>query len=69
VVFAKDDVFEVCGALALAEAVLRRCGRPLEAARMGEVFSLVEAGLAEPASLAQEPAVSGSNSMAREFTQ
>ncbi len=69
VVFAKEDVFEVCGALALAEAVLRRCGRPLEAARMGEVFSLAEAGLAGPAPLAQEPAVPGSNSMAREFTQ
>jgi hypothetical protein len=46
VAYCKDDVFEICGALALAEAVLRRCGRPVEAARMGEVFSLVEAGLA-----------------------
>ena len=44
--YCKDDIFEICGALALAEAVLRRCGRPVEAARMAEVFSVVEAGLA-----------------------
>jgi hypothetical protein len=46
VMFRKDDVFEICGALALAEAVLRRCGRSLEAERMGDVFSLVESTLA-----------------------
>lgn len=44
--YAKDDVVEVCGALALAEVLLRRLGHPEEAARMAAVFDVVEAGLA-----------------------
>jgi hypothetical protein len=35
----------VCDALALAEAVLNRLGYETEAARMAEVFEIVEAGL------------------------
>jgi hypothetical protein len=41
-----DEVFEICGALALAEAVLSRHGHELEAARMAAVFELAEGGLA-----------------------
>ncbi len=41
-----DEVFEICGALALAEAVLARLGQEVEAARMATVFELVEGGLA-----------------------
>jgi len=44
--YAKDEVIEVCGALALAEVVLSRLGRPVEAARMAAVFDLVEGRLA-----------------------
>jgi single-strand DNA-binding protein len=41
-----DEVFEICGALAMAEAVLSRHGHELEAARMAAVFELAEGGLA-----------------------
>ena len=44
--YRKQDVFEICAALALAEAVLRRSGREPEAARMAAAFELAEAGLA-----------------------
>ncbi len=43
--YRKDDVFEVCGALALAETLLGRHGHREEAAHMAAVFELVEAGL------------------------
>ncbi|HEX3947922.1 MAG TPA: hypothetical protein VHW47_09455 [Acidimicrobiales bacterium] len=42
----KEEIFEVCAALALAEVVLARLGRPVEAARMAAVFDLVEGRLA-----------------------
>ena len=45
VTYRKEEVFEVCGALALAEVLLGRLGRTVEAARMAAVFDLVEAGL------------------------
>jgi hypothetical protein len=44
--FEKEEVFEICGALALAEVLLARLGRQAEASRMATVFDLVEAGLA-----------------------
>lgn len=44
--YRKDEVFEICGALALAEVVLARLGHEVEAARMASVFELVESGLA-----------------------
>lgn len=44
--FGKEEVFEICGALALAEVLLARLGRQAEASRMATVFDLVEAGLA-----------------------
>jgi hypothetical protein len=44
--FLKDDVFEICGALALAETLLHRLGRHEEAAHLGEVFDVVEGRLA-----------------------
>lgn len=44
--YPKEEVFEICGALALAEVLLARLGRQAEASRMATVFDLVEAGLA-----------------------
>lgn len=44
--YAKDDVFEICGALASAEAALRRLGLREEAARVAGAFELAESGLA-----------------------
>lgn len=44
--YPKEEVFEICGALALAEVVLRRLGHEVEAARMAAVFDLAEGGLA-----------------------
>jgi hypothetical protein len=46
--FLKDEVFEICGALALAESVLVRLGRPGEAAYLATVFDVVEGRLVEP---------------------
>jgi len=43
--YAKDEVFEICGALASAEAALRRLGLSHEAARVAEAFQVAEAGL------------------------
>ncbi len=43
--YPKEEVFEICGALALAEVLLTRLGRQSEASRMAAVFDLVEAGL------------------------
>jgi len=43
---AKDEAFEVCAALALAEAVLAEAGRAAEAAYLGRVFAVVEDRLA-----------------------
>lgn len=42
----KEEVFEICGALALAEVLLARLGREVEASRMAVVFDLVEGRLA-----------------------
>lgn len=44
--YSKADAFEICGALALAESVLRSLGRDADAARMAVVFEAAEAGLA-----------------------
>jgi len=44
--YAKADVFEICGALASAEAALRRLGLGEEAARVADAFELAESGLA-----------------------
>jgi hypothetical protein len=44
--FLKDDVFDICGALALGESLLHRLGRHDEAAHLGEVFDVVEGRLA-----------------------
>jgi len=45
--YAKAEVFEICGALALAEAALQRVGLGEEAARVADAFDLAESGLAE----------------------
>lgn len=44
--YSKADAFEICGALALAESALRANGRETEAALLGAVFQVAEAGLA-----------------------
>jgi hypothetical protein len=46
--FLKDEVFEICGALALAESLLVRLGRPGEAAFLATIFDVVEGRLVEP---------------------
>jgi hypothetical protein len=46
--FLKDEVFEICGALALAESLLVRLGFPGEAAYLAEVFDVVEGRLVMP---------------------
>ena len=43
--YSKDEVFEVCGTLALAERLLHHLGRPLEAAGVARAFELMEGGL------------------------
>jgi hypothetical protein len=44
--FLKDEVFEICGALALSESVLACLGMTDEAAHVGAVFEVVEGRLA-----------------------
>jgi hypothetical protein len=50
--FLKDEVFDICGALALGESLLKRLGMPAEAAHLAAVFEVVEGRLVAPASLA-----------------
>jgi hypothetical protein len=45
----KDEVFDICGALALSESLLRRLGMPTEAAHLATVFEMVEGRLVAPA--------------------
>ncbi len=44
--YSKNDVFEICGALASAEMTFRLLGMPDEAARVAGAFELAESGLA-----------------------
>ena len=44
----KDEVFEICSALALGESVLAHLGRRDDAAHLAAVFDVVEGRLAEP---------------------
>ena len=48
----KDEVAEICGALALAGALLRRLGLGSEAERLEALFGAVEGRLAETQSAA-----------------
>ena len=48
----KNEVFEICGALALAESLLARLGLPDEAAYLATVFDIVEGRLAAPGATA-----------------
>jgi hypothetical protein len=41
----KDEVFDICGALALGESILTCLGMPDEAAHLGAVFDVVEGRL------------------------
>ncbi len=45
--FLRDEVVEICGALALGGSLLRRLGLGAEAARLETLFGAVEARLAE----------------------
>ena len=77
--FLRDEVVEVCGALALGGSLLRRLGLVSEAVRLERLFAAVEARLAEvqseaAASVTSRSAssfVSGSGSYVSdsEFTQ
>jgi hypothetical protein len=49
VLFLKDEVFEICAALAMGESLLKRLGRRPEAAHLALVFDVVEGRLAAPA--------------------
>jgi hypothetical protein len=49
--FLKNEVFEICGALALAESLLARLGLPGEAAYLATVFDVVEGRLIEPTAM------------------
>jgi hypothetical protein len=42
----KEDVFEICTALALGESLLRRLGHEAEATHLAGVFDAVEGRLA-----------------------
>jgi hypothetical protein len=48
IAFLKEEVFEICGALALGESTLRQLGMLSEAARISVLFDDVEGRLAEP---------------------
>ncbi len=56
----KDEVVEICGALALGGSLLRRLGLCTEAARLEVLFGAVEARLAETQLPVGSPPVSGS---------
>jgi hypothetical protein len=57
--FLKEEVFEICGALALGEALLSRLGLAREAAHLATVFAVAESRLVEPqASAASAPLLS-----------
>jgi hypothetical protein len=43
--YPKEEIVEICGALALAESALARLGRPAEAAHVAAVFDMVEGRL------------------------
>ncbi len=45
--FLKDEVFEICGALALGESLLIRLGLHNEAAHLATIFNVVEGRLVE----------------------
>jgi hypothetical protein len=44
----KDEVFDICGALALGESLLKRLGMRAEAAHLAAVFEVVEGRLVAP---------------------
>jgi len=44
--FEKEEVFEICAALALAEVLLAGLGRVVESSRMAAMFDLAEGRLA-----------------------
>ena len=46
--FLKDEVFDICGALALGESLLNRLGLHEEAAFLAAVFDVAEGRLGEP---------------------
>ncbi len=48
VTFLKDEVFDICGALALGESVFTRLGLSDEATYLATVFDLVERRLVDP---------------------
>jgi hypothetical protein len=53
--FLKEEVYDVCSALALSESVLRQIGLLSEADYLGVVFDLVEGRLAQAQPSAESP--------------
>src|SRR5580704_5161105 len=53
--FVKEDVFEICAALALGESLLRRVGHDRGATRLAGVFDVVEGRLAARQSVGPPP--------------
>jgi hypothetical protein len=53
IAFLKEEVFDICAALALGESLLIRLGMLPEAAHLAEVFSVVEGRLAAPQASAE----------------
>ena len=51
----KEDVFEICAALALGESLLRRFGHDGEATRLAGAFDVVEGRLAARQSVGPPP--------------
>ena len=47
----KDEVFDICGALALGESLLKYFGMQNEAAHLAAVFDIVEGRLVVPLAL------------------
>jgi hypothetical protein len=65
--FMRDEVIEICGALALAGSLLRRLGLGAEAARLESLFGAVQRRLSEQgpaAPQAAQPALAPSVSAA-----
>jgi hypothetical protein len=53
--FVRDEVADICGALALGGSLLRRLGLAAEAARFESLYGAVVARLAENGQLSAEP--------------
>jgi hypothetical protein len=56
--FLRDEVADICGALALGSSLLRRLGLGAEAVRFESLYGAVAARLAEDVQVSAEPSCS-----------